>query len=145
MRYLLILTFLLFLHSACSTGGNEERNEDESTVANEISEAEANPKVEFSCDTLTSSEGYVLSVLLSTYDEAIPVDTLNECAALGNAEARKYQAPDNVESLAEGDGYVYYNAVEKDQLIIMRSPQGQSMNYQVFLSIPLRPAVNEVN
>lgn len=132
----LTLLILPFLVLACNSPRDNDREErdDNST---------ANVEVLFRCDTITNSNKDKLSLLLSTYEEAIPVDTVTNCDSIPKSRHSIYQVPEKIKGVAVSDKDVYYSAIKNDQVIIMKSAREDTMNYEVHLSIPLEPVVKE--
>lgn len=135
----LTLFILPFFVLACNSPRDNDREERDTAADGST----ANAEVLFRCDTIRNSNKHQLSVLLSTYDEAIAVDTLAACDSIPEAQFSMYQIPENIKGVAVGDKDVYYGTIEEEQLIIMKSGKGDTMNYDVHLSVPLQPVVKE--
>jgi hypothetical protein len=138
MRKLTLFILPLFV-LACNSPRDNDREERDTTAENNT----ANAEVLFRCDTISNSNQHKLSLLLSTYDEAIPVDTLASCDSIPKSNHAIYQIPENIKGVAVSDKDVYYSAIKNDQVIIMKSAREDTMNYEVHLSIPLEPVVKE--
>lgn len=125
----------------------EEMTEESATDMEEEQDMEwtnENVSMEFSCSPMEGSEEQTLSLLMQQFDQNIPVDTTSMCEQLGIADAPQYDTPDYVKALASTEEYVYYSYIDKNQVVIMRSPKGSDqMNYEVHMSIPLEAPVNQ--
>ena len=133
----LSLLLLPLLVIACNSRRDNDREDREEQDTVNVEDVETL----FRCDTIRNSNKHQLSLLLSTYDEAIAIDTLTACDSVPESQFRLYQVPENIEGIAIGDDDVYYSTIKDRQLIIMKSPKGDNMNYEVHLSIPLEPVV----
>lgn len=138
MRKLILLILPLFV-LACNSPRDNDREEQDTTAENNT----ANAEVLFRCDTINNSSKHKLSLLLSTYDKAIPVDTLENCDSIPKSNHAIYQVPEKINGVAVSDKDVYYSAIKNDQVIVMKSPKGDTLNYEVHLSVPLKPVVNQ--
>lgn len=148
MMYKLLSIILIIFITACDTN---RRNDNEAgemdTIHQEQSEAARstdNVQVEFTCDSVSVENKYTLTLLMEQFNQSIPIDTVQNCQPLDVSQNGQYDTPDKINGLAEAGDFIYYSYVEKNQLVIMRSPKGSgAMNYQVHMSVPLEPVVNE--
>lgn len=141
MRKLALLILPIFV-LACDSprDNNREERDERDTIAESNA---ANVEVLFRCDTIINSDQHTLSLLLSTYDEAVPVDTLTNCDSIPKSHHAIYQVPEKIRGVAVGEKDVYYSTIKDNQVIVMKSPKGDTMDYEVHLSIPLQPVVKE--